>query len=70
MNLTGPNLSVDTACSASLVAANSGVHMMRPRGDGLSFLSLKITNTTRITMVIILSVMMITVTIMIYCAEV
>jgi len=29
MNLTGPNVSVDTACSASLVAANSAAHMMR-----------------------------------------
>nr|AFW98413.1 type I polyketide synthase [Alexandrium ostenfeldii] len=29
LNLTGPNVSVDTACSASLVAANSAMHMMR-----------------------------------------
>jgi len=29
LNLTGPNVSVDTACSASLVAANSCCHMMR-----------------------------------------
>eukprot|EP00416_Gambierdiscus_australes_P032945 CAMPEP_0171089046 /NCGR_PEP_ID=MMETSP0766_2-20121228/21140_1 /TAXON_ID=439317 /ORGANISM="Gambierdiscus australes, Strain CAWD 149" /LENGTH=467 /DNA_ID=CAMNT_0011546877 /DNA_START=51 /DNA_END=1454 /DNA_ORIENTATION=+ len=29
LNLTGPNVSVDTACSASLVAANSAAHMMR-----------------------------------------
>jgi polyketide synthase-associated protein len=29
LGLTGPNVSVDTACSASLVAANSGIHMMK-----------------------------------------
>merc|ERR1712048_725772 len=37
LGLTGPNINVDTACSASLVAANAGVHMMKAytqRKDG------------------------------------
>jgi len=48
MGLTGPNLSVDTACSASLVAASSGVHMMRryTRKDADGFVTEQATDET------------------------
>jgi len=45
MGMTGPNVSVDTACSASLVALNCGAHMMRrwtndgPDGQPLAYYS-------------------------------